>query len=65
MIRLFADAERNAKQRAFGEHLVARLAQMGGKYLRTIGLANAKVVIGLKHNLMHLTRLKHRGVVLA
>lgn len=57
---------RIAKQRAFGEHPFARLAQMGGKHLRTIGLARAKVVIGLKviaHNLVHLARLKHRGVV--
>lgn len=58
--------QRIAKQRAFGEHPFARLAHMGGKHLRTIGLARAKVVIGLKviaHNLMHLARLKHRGVV--
>ncbi|HEU0197582.1 MAG TPA: transposase, partial [Nevskiaceae bacterium] len=57
---------RLAKQRAFGEHPFARLTQMGGKHLRTIGLARAKVVIGLKviaHNLMHLARLQHRGVV--
>lgn len=57
---------RIAKQRAFGEHPFARLAQMGGKHLRTIGLARARVVIGLKviaHNLMHLARLQHRGVV--
>jgi len=54
-----------AKQRAFGEHPFARLAQMGGKHLRTIGLARAQTVIGLKviaHNLMHLARLQHRGV---
>lgn len=57
---------RIAKQRAFGEHPFARLTQMGGKHLRTIGLARAKVVIGLKvitHNLMHLARLQHRGIV--
>ncbi|HKX55099.1 MAG TPA: IS5 family transposase [Xanthomonadales bacterium] len=57
---------RIAKQRAFGEHPFARLAQQGGKGLRTIGLARATVVIGLKvasHNLMRLARLKHRGVV--
>ena len=57
---------RIAKQRAFGEHPFARLAQMGGKHLRTLGLARAKVVIGLKviaHNLMRLARLQHRGVV--
>jgi len=55
-----------AKHRAFGEHPFARLAQMGGKHLRTIGLARARTVIGLKviaHNLMHLARLRHRGVV--
>lgn len=57
---------RIAKQRAVGEHPFARLVQMGGKHLRTIGLARARAVIGLKvitHNLMHLARLKHRGVV--
>lgn len=34
--------------------------------LCTLGLARVKAVIGLKviaHNLMHLARLKHRGVV--
>ncbi len=58
--------QRIAKQRAFGEHPFARLAQMGGKCIRTIGLARAKVVIELKviaHNVMHLARLQHRGVV--
>ncbi len=57
---------RIAKDRAFGEHPFARLAQQGGKCLRTIGLARAQVVIGLKvasHNLMRLARLQHRGVV--
>ena len=57
---------RIAKQRVFGEHPFARLAQMGGKHLRTIGLARARVVIELKvitHNLMHLARLQQRGVV--
>ena len=57
---------RIARQRAFGEHPFARLAQMGGKHLRTIGLARARAVIELKviaHNLMHLARLKHQGVV--
>ncbi len=57
---------RIAKDRAFGEHPFARLAQQGGKCLRTIGLARAQVVIGLKvamHNLMRLSRLKHRGIV--
>ena len=57
---------RIAKDRAFGEHPFARLAQQGGKCLRTIGLARAKVVIGLKvasHNLMRLSRLQHRGIV--
>lgn len=58
--------QRIAKQRAFGEHPFARLAQMGGKQLRTIGLARARVVIGLKvitHNLMHLARLQQRGIM--
>lgn len=57
---------RLAKQRAFGEHPFARLTQMGGKHLRTIGLTRARVVIELKviaHNAMHLARLKHRGIV--
>ena len=57
---------RIAKDRAFGEHPFARLAQQGGKCLRTIGLMRATVVIGLKvasHNLMRLARLQHRGVV--
>lgn len=57
---------RIAKDRAFGEHPFARLAQQGGKCLRTIGLLRAKVVIGLKvaaHNLQRMARLKHRGVV--
>ena len=48
---------RIAKDRAFGEHPFARLAQQGGKCLRTIGLKVAS------HNLMRLSRLKHRGVV--
>lgn len=57
---------RISRDRVFGEHPFARLAQMGGKHLRTIGLPRARVVIGLKvvaHNLMHLARLQHRGVV--
>lgn len=57
---------RIAKDRAFGEHPFARIAQMGGKCLRTIGLARATVTIGLKvgmHNLLRLARLQHRGVV--
>lgn len=57
---------RIAKQRAFGEHPFARLAQMGGKYLRTIGLARAKAVIEVKvitHNLVRLARLKEREIV--
>lgn len=57
---------RIAKDRAFGEHPFARLAQQGGKCLRTIGLARAQVVIGLKvagHNLMRLARLQHRAIV--
>lgn len=54
---------RIAKDRALGEHPFARLAQQGGKCLRTIGLARAQVVIGLKvagHNLMRLARLQQR-----
>lgn len=57
---------RIAKDRAFGEHPFARLAQQGGKCLRTIGLARAQVVIGLKvaaHNLMRLARLQSQGIV--
>ncbi len=57
---------RIAGDRAYGEHPFARLAQMGGKCLRTIGLARARTVIGLKviaHNLMHLARLQQRGIV--
>lgn len=57
---------RIAKDRAFGEHPFARLAQQGGKCLRTIGLMRATVVIGLKvasHNLMRLARLQSRGIV--
>lgn len=57
---------RIATDRAFGEHPFARLAQQGGKCLRTIGVMRATVVIGLKvasHNLMRLARLKHSGVV--
>ncbi|MCS3361229.1 transposase [Xanthomonas translucens pv. translucens] len=59
---------RIAKDQVFGEHPFARLAQQGGKCLRTIGLARATVVIGLKvasHNLMRLARLHHRGIVAA
>jgi len=39
---------RIAKDRVFVEHAFARLAHQGGKSLRTIGLARARVVIGLK-----------------
>jgi IS5 family transposase len=56
---------RIAKDRAFGEHPFARLAQQGGKCLRTIGLARATVVIGLKvaaHNLMRLARMQQAGI---
>lgn len=59
---------RAARQRAFGEHPFARLPQMGGKPLHTVGLARAKAVIELKaiaHNLMRLARLKYPGVVSA
>ena len=64
-----ADQRRNrsiARDRAFGEHPFARLRQMGGKCLRTIGLARAQVQVGLKvaaHNLQHLARLLERGAV--
>jgi len=57
---------RIARLRAVGEHPFARLAQMGGKWVRTIGLARAKVQIGLKvavHNLQRLARLKEAGVI--
>ena len=53
--------KRIAKQLSLGEHPFARLTQMGGKHLRTIGLARAKTIITLKvitHNLVHLARLK-------
>jgi IS5 family transposase len=69
--RLISEAQQRrnrhiAKQRAFGEHPFACLAQMGGKHVRTIGLVRARAVIKLKvitHNLMHLARLKQRSVV--
>ncbi|MFC6839141.1 IS5 family transposase [Xanthomonas theicola] len=57
---------RIAKDRALGEHPFARLTQQGGKCRRTIGLARAQVVIGLKvaaHNLMRLARLQSQGIV--
>jgi IS5 family transposase len=67
MISLFAGAERNAKRDRLGDPLqVLRLAQMGGKSIRTIGLARARAVLELKviaHNLMHLARLQTRGIV--
>lgn len=56
---------RIARQRAFGEHPFARLAQMGGKSIRTIGLARARAAIELKviaHDLIHLARLQKRGI---
>ena len=49
-----------------GGRNIARLAQMGSKCIRTIGLARARMMIGLKvitHNVMHLARLQHRGIV--
>jgi len=52
------------KDRVFVEHAFARISQQGGKYLRTIGLARARVVIGLKvamHNLLLMARLAHLG----
>ncbi|MBD7924774.1 IS5 family transposase [Xanthomonas bonasiae] len=57
---------RIAKDRVFGEHPFARLAQQGGKCLRCIGLARATVVIGLKvasHNLLRLARLQDRALL--
>ncbi|MFC6840417.1 IS5 family transposase [Xanthomonas theicola] len=57
---------RIAKDRAFVEHALARLAQQGGKCLRTMGLARAKGAIGLKvasHNLMRLARLQEAGAM--
>lgn len=57
---------RIARLRAVGEHPFARLAQLGGKCVRCIGLARAKVQIGLKvvtHNLQRLARMMERGVV--
>lgn len=56
---------RIAKVRALVEHAFARLAQQGGKCLRSIGLARATVQIGLKvavHNLHRLARLKQQRV---
>jgi len=55
---------RIAKDRVFVEHAFARLSQQGGKCLRTIGLARARVVIGLKvamHNLLLMARLARLG----
>jgi len=55
-----------AKRRAYVEHAFARLHQLGGKFVRTIGLARAKVQLGLKvatHNLQRLARLLDRGAV--
>ncbi|WP_029220753.1 IS5 family transposase, partial [Xanthomonas cassavae] len=57
--------QRIAKDRVFVEHAFARLTQQGGKCLRTLGLARAKVVIGLKvagHNLLRLARLQQAGM---
>ncbi|TYD35852.1 IS5/IS1182 family transposase, partial [Xanthomonas sontii] len=51
--------------RVFGEHPFARLAQQRAKFVRGIGLARAKVVIGLKvasHNVMRLARLQERAM---
>ncbi|MFA0922572.1 transposase family protein [Xanthomonas fragariae] len=56
---------RIAKNRVFVEHAFARLTQQGGKCLRTLGLARAKVVIGLKvagHHLLRLARLQQAGM---
>lgn len=55
-----------ATPRARVEHGFARLAQLGGKHLRSIGLARAKIQLGLKvvaHNLQRMARLLQRGVV--
>ncbi|WP_045760704.1 IS5/IS1182 family transposase [Xanthomonas albilineans] len=68
--KLHANVDRRwgriAKDWVFDEYAFARLAQQGGKSLRTLGLARAKVVIGLKlasHNLMRLARLQEAGLV--
>ncbi|WP_134656586.1 hypothetical protein [Xanthomonas fragariae] len=56
---------RIAKNRVFVEHAFARLTQQGGKCLRTLGLARATVVIGLKvtgHHLLRLARLQQAGM---
>lgn len=56
---------RLSRQRAFVEHAFARLKHQGGNHLRTIGLARARVIIGLKvvaHKLMHMARLQQRAV---
>ncbi|AVT98532.1 hypothetical protein [Xanthomonas oryzae] len=57
--------QRIAKDRVFVEHAFARLTHQGGKCLRTLGLARAKVVIGLKvagHHLLRLARLQQAGM---
>lgn len=57
---------RIAKQRVYVEHAFGRLEQLGGKFVRSIGLARATVQLGLKvvtHNLQRLARLMERGVV--
>ncbi|UNE64782.1 transposase [Xanthomonas oryzae] len=57
--------ERIAEDRVFVEHAFARLMHHGGKCLRTLGLARAKGVIGLKvagHHLLRLARLQQAGM---
>ncbi|AJQ82263.1 hypothetical protein BRM22_23320 [Xanthomonas oryzae pv. oryzae] len=57
--------QRIAKDRVFVEHAFARLMHQGGKCLRTLGLARAKGVIGLKvagHHLLRLARLQQAGM---
>ena len=59
-------SRRLSRERASVEHVLARLAHYGGKYVRCIGLERANVVIGLKvviENLMCLARLHQRAIV--
>ena len=56
---------RIAKTRARIEHVFAGLAQMGGKTLRSIGLARARLHLNWKvaaYNLQRLVYLKEAGV---
>ena len=60
------DNREKSRIRARVEHVFgAWIMEMGGKFLRTIGLANAKVQLGLKnltYNLMRFTWLETRAV---